>query len=65
MTLSKQAGRRLERIPIGCRPAFLGTSDELAVHEAMPEQPDGQTARLPPAERFCARSNKRREVGAG
>ncbi|MGW7381829.1 DUF6193 family natural product biosynthesis protein [Streptomyces sp. NPDC054794] len=30
----------LERLPVGCGPAFLGIPEELDVHEAMQEQLD-------------------------
>ncbi|MGA5046985.1 DUF6193 family natural product biosynthesis protein [Streptomyces arboris] len=40
-TVGEAIAMVLERLPVGCGPAFLGTPEELAAHEAMQGQLNG------------------------
>ncbi|WP_257002399.1 DUF6193 family natural product biosynthesis protein [Streptomyces sp. WZ.A104] len=40
-TVGEAVAMVLERLPVGCGPAFLGTPEELAAHEAMQAQLNG------------------------
>lgn len=40
-TVGQAIAMVLERLPVGCRSAFLGTLEELVAHEAVQGQPNG------------------------